>query len=98
MSEPLHGFAIRDSKLIIAVTSNGCTNASSFRLDAVSGIAGFMLTIERITPDHCRMVPHIREFEFDLPEQLNGQSFTVQNKFVAGPRWLGVAPADVPSE
>lgn len=96
MSETLHGFYLRDNELVIAVTSNGCTTAESFRLDAVSGITGWMLTVERITPDDCRMVPHTREFTLPLPRELRGQPFTVQNRFADGPRGMGLGVAGNP--
>jgi len=64
-------------------------NRGDFRLEVVSGIAGFMLTIVRTSPDNCRMTPHIRECEFSLPAELKGQAFTVQNPFRVGPHWLG---------
>lgn len=96
MSEQIHGFVIRNRKVVIAVTSHGCTEAEHFRLQTESGIAGFMLTIVRTQEDNCRMVAHVREFEMDIPEEIGNKPFTIQNPFVQGPMWMGVAPAEPP--
>ncbi len=88
MDETLHGLSIRDNKIVIAVTSNGCTQAEHFRVDVVSGIAGFLVTVVRSQPDACKMTPHVQEFELEFPAQLHTKRFTVQNAFARGPRPL----------
>jgi hypothetical protein len=88
MDETLHGLTIRNDKIVIAVTSYGCTEAGHFKVNVASGIAGFMVTVVRSQPDHCKMIAHIKEFELELPVQLHDERFTVQNAFAKGPRAL----------
>jgi hypothetical protein len=85
MSETIQGFKIRDDKIVVSVTSNGCTHAASFRLDVADGIACYMLTIVRTVTDDCKAMPHVVEVEFEVPKKLKGKSFTVQNRFASAP-------------
>jgi hypothetical protein len=85
MNEIIHGLSLRDDKIVVSVTSSGCTEASSFRLDAVSGITGYMLTVVRTVQDDCKAMPEIIEVELTIPAEIKGEQFSVQNRFASGP-------------
>lgn len=77
---------IRGEKIMLAVTSTGCTEAGHFRIDS-SEIAGELaMTVTRTAPDFCKMAPTVIEIELTLPEPLRGKDFRVQNVFGRGLR------------
>jgi hypothetical protein len=85
MNETLHGFSIRDGKIVIAVTSNGCTEPTHFRLDVADTGGELAVTVVRMQPDSCKMVAHIVEIELDLPDSLKSAAFKpfrLQNLFI----------------
>jgi hypothetical protein len=67
MKEIIHSISFRNDKMFLEVTSNGCTQADSFRLDVAHGINYDTLTVVRIRKDECKMMPHIIELEFPIP-------------------------------
>ena len=94
MIETLHGFAIRNGKIVISVTSNGCTTAASFHLKVEHGTTGNLLTVERTVPDTCLMTAHTKDFEFPIPAGLGTAPFQLHNPFAKGPGQMNlVAPA-----
>ena len=59
MAEQLHGLIMGEGKIVIAVSSAGCTNAEQFKLDVAGSAGGLGLTVVRTAPDFCKMVPHV---------------------------------------
>lgn len=85
MSELLHGLWIREDKIVIAVTSAGCTQPEHFRIDVSGPENEPTVSIVRTQPDLCRMMPHVIEIELRLPDGLLSTSFQIQNAFRQGP-------------
>lgn len=83
--EILHGANLLDDKIQIRVTSTGGTDQDSFRIGVISGIAGFMVTVYRVRPDNNRMRAHTVTLTYNLPAELNGNPFTLQNDLQKGP-------------
>lgn len=86
MKELIHGLSFQGNTLKILVTTTGYTTAKSLKLDAISGIAGYMLTVIRTEEDFGKMMPQIIEVEIAIPDEVAGRSFTIQNEFVDGPK------------
>ena len=88
MAEQLHGLMIRDGKIVVSVTSTGCTKSEHFKLDVVDANGELAVTVFRTQPDFCKKVPFVIEMELDLPEQAQSAPFKVQNSFIKGPAWM----------
>jgi hypothetical protein len=73
----LYKAVIGDGKLIVTVPTGGCTDKSSFKLDAkkeaglLSGSSHYILTLVRIKIDECKaFFPDGEEIVFDLEKDL----------------------------
>ncbi len=84
--ETLHGLAVTETKVIITVTSTGCTDESDFKIEVVETLP-LLVTFVRVKPDFCRMAPHSVDLSFSLKE-VGGAEFKVANLFAPGPRRL----------
>lgn len=78
---------MNDGKVIVAVSSAGCTKLEDFRLDVTDAGGELAVTVVRTQPDFCKMVPLVTEIELALPDQLRSAPFKVQNPFIKGPVW-----------
>src|SRR4051812_47672036 len=67
----LYGFKIEASRVVIDVTSSGCTDASyySVQLDAAGDV--YHLSIVALKQDRCRTAPHIISLALDMPAVSN---------------------------
>jgi hypothetical protein len=85
--EKLHGLNFSEEKLLIKVTSTGCTEKIHFNVQKDQDDPKAISFIRNI-PDKCKMAPHTVELAFNLKELgLN----SLQNVFVRNPFSLGPA-------
>ncbi|MDJ0616933.1 MAG: hypothetical protein QNJ63_09340 [Calothrix sp. MO_192.B10] len=84
--ETLHGLVVTETKVIITVTSTGCTDESDFKIEIVETLP-LLVKIVRVKPDFCRMIPHSVDLSFSLKE-FGAAEFKVANPFAPGPRRL----------
>lgn len=65
--EALYGVAVEKGELVARVSSNGCTKAEDFKVEANRRETGVSITLTRERPDLCRaLVPEGKELRFDL--------------------------------
>ena len=84
--ETLHGLAVTETKVIITVTSTGCTDESDFKIEVAESLPP-LVTFIRVRPDFCRMISHSVDLSFSLKE-VGSAEFKVANPFAPGPRRL----------
>ena len=84
--ETLHGLAVTETKVIITVTSTGCTDESDFKIEVVETLP-LLVNFIRVKPDFCRMISHSVDLSFSLKE-VGAAEFKVGNPFAPGPRRL----------
>ncbi|MDJ0532389.1 MAG: hypothetical protein QNJ70_07820 [Xenococcaceae cyanobacterium MO_207.B15] len=85
--ETLHGLVVSESKVIITVTSTGCTDEGDFKIEVVETLP-LLVSFVRVQPDFCKMAPHSIDLSFSLKE-IGAAEFKVANLFAPGPRKLG---------
>jgi hypothetical protein len=69
--------------LVIGVTSNGCTDASNFSVEAEQTSPNlYRLTVTRLKDDRCRMATHLIKVTLPLPAVANARTarFVFANK------------------
>ena len=93
MNETLHGFLIQQDKIVIFVTSTGCTVAGHFKFEVHAGTTGYMLTVVRTEEDPCRQKAEVIDVTLDLPEEVRNKPFTIQNWFASGAQTADVTAA-----
>ena len=81
--ETLHGLSVNETKVIITVTSTGCTNESDFKIEVVKTLPP-LVTFVRVKPDLCKVAPHSVDLSFSLKE-IGTADFKVDNLFAPGP-------------
>ncbi len=90
--EVLHEALLGPGRLSVSVESNGCTSRASFKLESSlvgksDGVAHYILTVLRLTPDDCKMVPTAEVIVFDLERELGLKgryTYSLANRVLAG--------------
>lgn len=81
--ETLHGLEVTETKVIITVTSTGCTDKDDFKIEVQESLPP-IATFIRVQPDFCRAVSHSVDISFSLKE-VGAAEFKVGNPFEPGP-------------
>ncbi len=84
--ETLHGLTVTENKVIITVTSTGCTDESDFEIVVRESLPP-LVSFVRIQADFCKMAPHSVDLSFSL-KKIGTAEFKVENLFSPGPRRL----------
>lgn len=82
----LHGVQYLEDKLVIEVTSNGCTLPEHFSLEVLhSKTTPINVSVHRLKSDKCRRLPMAKQIELALPAKLNGNAIKVVNPLRPSP-------------